>query len=511
MRNRWKVAGLVSVALVLRLYNLDAIPIAGDESVYLRWTEIILHQGQWFISLLDGKQPLQYWLYALSWWAWEDPLFAGRFVSALAGAGSTLGIWAIARRLGGERAGLLAAFLYAIFPYALLYDRLAYTESLVNLAGITIVYTSLGCFGEPDGDWKRALQAGLALGLGLFIKSTVVLFSFFPIVAAVWLARRRRTLIPLGIVYGVAAVFPLASKALVPKAPMMQTHSVMVHQTDFFVSPAALLKEPLRVAPRNLRLLVQYLAAYATWPLGLAMAAAVAYLAWRRSAGMLVVATVFWAPLLAQVFLLEKMYPTRYAFPHLWPLLVAVGIAAAAAPVKPLAAWLALGAVAGPAVYQSAGILRAPAQYLYREDAQTFLGSGPAAGYGIREAADFLTQEARRGPLTLFTDAIWGPPADSMFVYLNQRHGIQVYEAWWTGVSAHLPILPTGRVEIVKSQYERVAAGWHDPARLGRVYYITERHYNPPAGVRRRQPSAQLVASFPKPNGVNAIDVYRLR
>jgi len=35
-------------------------PILVDESIYLRWAEIIDHQGQWFISLLDGKQPLQY-------------------------------------------------------------------------------------------------------------------------------------------------------------------------------------------------------------------------------------------------------------------------------------------------------------------------------------------------------------------------------------------------------------------------------------------------------------------
>src|ERR1043166_6771113 len=57
---RWLLAGIVALAFGLRLYRLLAIPVAGAESVYLRWAEIILHQKQWFISLLDGKQPLSY-------------------------------------------------------------------------------------------------------------------------------------------------------------------------------------------------------------------------------------------------------------------------------------------------------------------------------------------------------------------------------------------------------------------------------------------------------------------
>ena len=58
--------------------------------------------------------------------AWDgDPLLGGRFLSALAGLGSTIGIFAIGRRLSNELGGIIAAFLYAIFPLAMLYDRLA--------------------------------------------------------------------------------------------------------------------------------------------------------------------------------------------------------------------------------------------------------------------------------------------------------------------------------------------------------------------------------------------------
>jgi len=157
------------------------------------------------------------------------------------------------------------------------------------------------------------------------------------------------------------------------------------------------------------------------------------------------------------------------------------------------------------------GVLRDPERNLYLEDARTFLGSGPAAGFGIVEASNFLLNEGTKGPLVVFTDAIWGPPADAMFAYLNERNGIRVYEAWWTSIGPNYPILPLAPMEVLKSQYERVAAGVLDPRTLERAYYVTENFYNSADAVHKRQPQAERVASFLKPNGRESIDVYRLR
>jgi 4-amino-4-deoxy-L-arabinose transferase-like glycosyltransferase len=506
--------------LLLRVVHLRSIPVAGDESVYIRWAEIIVDQNQWFISLLDGKQPLSYWLYAFARLLWPgDPLWSARFVSAVAGVLSTLGIFAIGRRLSGETAGLIAAALYAFFPYALLYDRLAYTESLVNLAGIAIVYASIVHFGGRPLSWKRSLGPALALGLGFFTKSTALLFAFFPLAAAAWLARDRgrRLLAPLAVIYGVAAIFPLLAWLAVPRAPMMQTHSLVLHQTSFFVAPAELLRNPFLAAPGNIRLLGAYIAAYVTVPVAVAALAAIVYLGWRRSVAALAVFSASVLPLIVQVFVLQKMFPSRYPFPHFWPWFVILGMAAAGMPLpanrsrRILSAVLLAALVAGPMLRKALGVIRSPAESLYIEDSRTFLGSGPAAGFGIREAADYLLAEAGKAPLVILTDPIWGPPADAIFAFLNERQGIRVYEAWWTSISPRYPIIPPAPVEVLKSQYERVAAGVLNPAVLGRVYYVTERYYMPPAAVRLRQPGAELVASFPKPGGRDSIDVYRLR
>lgn len=486
------------------------MPIAGDESNYLRWAEIVVNQRQWFISLLDGKQPLTTWLLALALaLSPRDPLTAARWLSALAGAASTLGIFAVARRLSGEIAGLVAAGLYAFLPYALLYDRLTYTEAFVNLAGVAIVYASVASLGPSAAPWwKGSLWLGMALGLGFLVKSTALLFWFFPAAAALWL-RPARVVARLGMAYSVALLFPILSWMAMPQAPTMQTHSLLVHQTSFFVDPRELLRHPFAAAGTNLRLIADYVAAYMTVPLALAGLAALFYLVRRRNIAAAVIASVSVAPLLVQIFVLHKIFPTRYPFPHMWPWLVLIGMAAASLPRR-----LALGItclVALPVVGKGLGVVARPEQYLYLEDVRTFLGSGPAAGWGIREAAEFLRSEARRGPITVLTDPIWGPPADSIFVYCNGRDGITVYEAWWTSIAPDHPILPPAPVELVKSQYERVPAGLLDPRLLDRVYYVTETQYYPRSAVQLRQPNARHVVSFPKPNGRNSIDIYRLR
>jgi hypothetical protein len=115
----------------------------------------IYHQHQVFISLLDGKTPLSFWLLALSRVSSQgDPLLAARILSVACGMVSGWLLFAIGTRLAGPAAGLITSALYAILPFGLFYDRIAYTESYVNLTGITLAYVSLlkprGKPGAPD-------------------------------------------------------------------------------------------------------------------------------------------------------------------------------------------------------------------------------------------------------------------------------------------------------------------------------------------------------------------------
>jgi len=302
---------------------------------------------------------------------------------------------------------------------------------------------------------------------------------------------------------------------------MLEAHDALVHSTRFFVPPHELLQDPFRVAPSNLRKLGGFVWHYLTWPAALAGLASLAYLAWRRAAGAWILASASLVPLLAQVFVLELMYPSRYPFPHFWPWLILLAWAGADAwrhwgaslegSMKPAAPMVAGLLIAGPMLWQSAGMLRSPGEYLHPEDARNFLGLSAQAGFGVREAADFLIAESRGGAFVLLTDPFWGPPADTLFAYLNERYGIRAYEAWWMQLSDGHVILPPGEAQVLKSHYERVERGTVDFSRAPRIFYVTDTNYNTRGAVQARQPGAQLVASFPKPGGEQFVDVYRLK
>jgi 4-amino-4-deoxy-L-arabinose transferase-like glycosyltransferase len=524
---RAAMLGILAAALLLRAHNLlSMFPILVDESIYLRWAEIIDHQGQWFISLLDGKPPLHIWLLALPRMVFDgDPLWTGRAVSVVFGLLSTVGIFAIAKRLAGETAGLLAAGLYAVFPLALLYDRLAYAESLVNLCGIAIALTSLKAFWKETNSWKQAVPAALAMGLGLFTKQTVILFAFFPALAGLWLARKRprHLLASLGLIYGAALLSLALAWVMKPDAPTLGTHSAVLHHTGFYVQPAEFLKNPFVEASKNIALLGGYISSYMTVSLAFLAVASLAYLTVRRRWEAWLVASVAVLPLLVQVFILSLMFPSRWAFPHFWPWLVIVGMAAAdlwqtrGQQVAPLSRRKAVAAaivllIAAPVFLRSLAMLASPRERLHPDDATGFLGSSAHVGFGIREAVEFLDAEAvARGPFVLLVDPIWGPPADAIVAFLNQRHGIRALEAWWTQLSGTHAILPAGSAAVLRSHYERVEAGKIDFRALPRVFYVTDTNYYTDAAVKVRQPDAQLIASFPKPDAKNAIHVYRLK
>lgn len=526
---RRALLAIVGLAVLLRVVKLMALfPVLVDESIYLRWAEIIDHQGQWFISLLDGKQPLTYWILALERMIFgADPLIMARLTSVIAGVGSTVGIFFVGRLAGNERVGLMAGGLYAIFPFALLYDRIAYTEAFVNLAGVAVVLTSLVLFRAEERNWRYVVAAAAALGLGLWTKQTVLLFAFFPVLAAIWYGHWRRPArwVDLAVIYGTAGVVLFLGVQLTPPAPTLSSHDPLVHHTGFFATTEELMADPFGLVPRNFSSLVSYVGSYLTWPAFMGILAALAYLTWRRQWPAWLLLSVTVAPVAVQVVILSLMFPTRYPFPHVWPVLVVIALAVdlglresgeTGAPPWMRNAVVVAGValIVLPFGYRAAGMLTDPNEHMDPYDVDGFLGSKAHQGWGVREAVAYLENEAERnGPFVLLNDPIWGPPADAMAPFLNGRMGIKVIDAWWTQKSGTFPILtsPNAEAELIKSHYERESAGKFDFSKVRRVFYITDTNYYPPPAVLTRQPSAELVMRFPKPNQKDSIDIYRLK
>lgn len=505
----WALA-LVALALILRFTRLMAnFPVVGDESIYLRWAEIIDHQGNWFISLLDGKQPLSYWIYALERMVWDtDPLFLGRLVSIVAGGGSTWFLYRIGRQLDSAQTGLIAAGLYAVLPWAVLYDRLMYTEALVNFAGIVLAYAALRAF-EPALAYRRALIAGLVLGLGFFLKSTILLLAHVPLWIAVWKCRRdqlKQASLRLAVIYGVAALFPLWCAWAVPDAPLEADYSVIFHKTHFFSSSFA-------AAGANAAQFLSFAAAYLTW-IGMAAALLCLGLLARLKPGMAAfLAGASLLPIVLEILLIDRHY-SRYAMPYLWPLLIAIascyGVLRRQGRHSPAYALLAFAAASF--AVRTIGVIFRPQQALAETDVLYYFSDAPNAGYGVNQAAAAIFEIARREGRTLvLTDPIWGTPADAIITYVNQRGNVEAREAWWAEQDRSGPLLPGPGVEVWKSHYERVSDG---PIRFddyAAILYVTLTNYRSEQEVAARAPGGRLELSVPKPGGRQSLNLYRLR
>lgn len=215
---RWKLAlaGIAALAAVLRFAALGRQSFDGDE-LYTAWLT-----GEPLGDLLAdvGEYESTPHAFYLLTWAWTH--LAGsseaalRSVSALAGIGAVIAGALLARRLLGDRAGLLTGVLLATNPLLVWFSQQARAYSLL------VLLCTLGALALAE-----VLRAGATSGralLGWAAASAAALavhyFAVFPVAAqAAWLLRearhrpeRRRAIV-------LAVALPLAvGLALVPLA-----------------------------------------------------------------------------------------------------------------------------------------------------------------------------------------------------------------------------------------------------------------------------------------------------
>ena len=170
---------------VIRTNGLTVLPIFSDEAIYIHWAQIINGQpAEFLISKVDGKQPLFFWLNAVTLNFFTDPLLAGRCVSLVAGGASVLGIYWIGRTLFSTASGFLAGLIYIVCPYMFFFDRLALVDGLLSALGVWVFLVSLRLAIEIKSLQLGFRWLGILLGLAVLTKATALLL--FPVVLMVF-------------------------------------------------------------------------------------------------------------------------------------------------------------------------------------------------------------------------------------------------------------------------------------------------------------------------------------
>jgi 4-amino-4-deoxy-L-arabinose transferase-like glycosyltransferase len=217
---RWLLLAtfLGGLCLLVRLPGLMAMPIFGDEAIYLRWAQLVRGDGvgiahPW-VSLADPKPPLHFWLLAIVLHFTADPLLAARLLSVLSGAFATALMLPVGMELGrliahGEKMrarvnghlwGLTAAVLSIFCPFLAFYQRLASADSLFVAESLLILWLSLrwGRLAALPPDmldrscaWYTALFLGPAMGAALMTRQGLS-YTILAMPVVAWLIHANR-------------------------------------------------------------------------------------------------------------------------------------------------------------------------------------------------------------------------------------------------------------------------------------------------------------------------------
>jgi hypothetical protein len=459
------LALLTAVALVLRLPTLRALPVFGDEAIFLHLARLLRQDpsGNLWISLQIAMAPLHLWALALALPVSPDPVYAGRLLSVVIGvtlvpalfwAALRIGAFLSTREADGSRpelrAALWTAAIVALSPFFVLADRMARVDSLFTLE-VTIVTALSIDLAKAVGVGRggvatRGFALGLCMGLTMLTRQAVS-YPLWAIPVLAFALRpkagparsrtsgvRRAPLVGLGVSLSVAvALWAPMLLARRTDAPDLMTRIFHLPETH----PAIGLVTRVELIQRNLGIALAAFGRYLTPPVCvLAVAGAVALTRpGRRRAALFLVG---WEALLIAptVFFAGDYFP-RYALPAALPIVVAAGYGAAATLSRirvarlpsPTPGILAAGFVGALFLWPLATIVRGERDWtrwpFLPIDRWQFV-TGPQAGLATERAIRFLEAEAAKTPITVLTPEFSGNPTDALWLYLADRSGIRL-------------------------------------------------------------------------------------
>src|SRR5262245_158072 len=200
-------AAVVRLAVYLRYYR--GAPFGFNDAPYYSQTATALAHGHWFV--LDGQPaaehgPITTLLVAPVSWT-DSPEDWQRLVTVVTGVAAVVVVGLVGRRLGGERVGLVAAALAALYPGLWLNDGLVMAESPGALAVVVWMLAALVWQERRTPVWAALM--GLAAGVAMLTRAELGVLMVAGVIATWWLGGdRRRLMAVLAAVGGLLVLAP---------------------------------------------------------------------------------------------------------------------------------------------------------------------------------------------------------------------------------------------------------------------------------------------------------------
>lgn len=310
---------LTALFLITRLYHLLALPIFSDEGIYIQWAKMAAQDGGMrFVSLTDGRQPLQTWaLMPLVKLFPSNLLLALRSLSVFGGFVGFLGIGVLIRYLFDKRASIIGMLLYICVPYFLFYDRIGLIDTWVSAAAIWTLLLTFILFRTHRLD--VALLMGLVSGIFLLAKSSVMLFLILATCAPIMYLKEwknpkqfSKKVIDYLVLMGIVIVIAYGMYSIQRLSPFY--HNIALKNYTFIDQPLTIILNPFKNVFNNLKVAPLYLAWESGWVLTVCAIIGSALLI--RDKKILGAYLVFWiiAPFTIILFFNFVLYPRYLLF-----------------------------------------------------------------------------------------------------------------------------------------------------------------------------------------------------
>lgn len=383
--------------------------------------------GQAFYSLFDGKPPLVLWVFGTIQKFPIDPLVAGRLISIIFGTLTLLGILKICQLLKfSQRVQIIAGLLYIFNPLTLFFDRLALLDSPVSTIFIWVVYLSLKISQLQITNYKLLITLGFIQAIGLWIKGTSRLFLFLPFIIPVLTLlidknkkRASREAVSFFISFALAQIlfFPIRLNSLFPI--FQQREADFLLPLSQVLNPSLWFSHLLLLLSTLTILVTPFVIIFCFWGF---------FKLFRQNKKSVLVLFLFSAlPLTFEIFF-ARSFLSRYFLFSLLPIFIF-----SAYELEQIKKWKKIAAIftfiLPVTLTLSLTLSPLPTLKLFSQnkilaqDLEQYF-TGWTSGYGVREAADFLKNEAKKGPIIVLLRADSGNPEDGMFVYLGKNKNI---------------------------------------------------------------------------------------
>ncbi|MBI4039756.1 glycosyltransferase family 39 protein [Candidatus Daviesbacteria bacterium] len=494
-QNRLAIALIILISAVyflLRLPSLTLQPIFADEAIYIRWAQVMRAEPTLrFLPLSDGKTPLFMWSMIPLFKLFSDPLFAGRFLSIISGFLTLVGVYILGGRFFNRQVGLLAAFLVAVTPLMVFFDRMALVDSMLTAFTIWSLIFSLLL--------AKYLRLDLSMFLGFIVGGAILTKTpgFFNIltlpltlISFDW-ARRRKdkwAFVKLVGFWAVVIIIALIMYNILRLGPGFT--SLSSRNGDYVHPPERIFQYPLDPLIPHGKDFLEVARLMITWPIFVLMFASLIWAVVKKHRLALTIA--FWAlaPLVIQLEFL-KTFTARYILFSIPPLLVLtawfVDYILGRVKTRRRMAWMGvLIFISAVALVFDYTLLTKPAAAPLPKNEHIGYFEDWTAGYGFVQIAQYLTKQSQREDVVVGTDGYFGTLPDGLQIYLDKERHV---------------IVQPGQLSIINSLRQT--------AREHPTYFVVNR---PKAQLMEQ--NLKLVLEFPKDSTFshenNSVQLYQV-